>query len=447
MLISELRDLDIAVLGAGREGRSAIRWLRKEFPQKALTVYDEAPVSLEEDPLSVVVTGTLDARKLQAHDLLIRSPGISPYRAALRKAGVQCTSTSSLWFAAHPRARTICITGTKGKSTTAALTAHLLRTAGLQAQLAGNIGQALLDCPERVDGWWVIELSSYQLADLGAQPSLAAILNVSDEHLDWHGNAANYRRDKLRLAELAGRSPLILNHGDEFLREQFGARIGVHWFGHHQGWHVREDRLYRGPETFAGIPRQSLPGAHNLENLAAALTLVEAAGIEVADPGAALEAFRGLPHRLQVLGEADGVLFVNDSLATTPVATLAALRAYRERPVILLAGGLDRGLDWRPMVARMRETTPAAVICLPDSGPSIAHLMAQCGLQPERGIHCADGLAAAMRTVGELSRAGDVVLLSPGAASFPQFRDYADRGRQFAGLAGFAILEGAPEGA
>ncbi|HSM68481.1 MAG TPA: UDP-N-acetylmuramoyl-L-alanine--D-glutamate ligase [Xanthomonadales bacterium] len=436
MLISELRDLNIAVLGAGREGRSAIRWLRKEFPDKTLTVYDEAEPSLEKDSLSMVVTGALDARKLQAHDLLIRSPGISPYRPALREAGVQCTSTSSLWFAAHPDARTICITGTKGKSTTAALTTQLLRAAGLQARLAGNIGQALLDCPELADGWWVIELSSYQLADLEARPSLAAILNVSDEHLDWHGNAANYRRDKLRLAELATGSPLILNHNDELLRAQFEDRHGVHWFGHQMGWHVRENRLYRDRKAFEGIPRQALPGAHNLENLAAALTLMEAAGIDVTDPGAALEAFRGLPHRLQVLGEAGGVLFVNDSLATTPVATLAALMAYRERPVILLAGGLDRGVDWRPMLDQMREITPAAVICLPDSGPSIARLMEECGLQPERGIHRADGLAAAMRTARGLSRAGDVVLLSPGAASFPQFRDYADRGRQFADLAG-----------
>jgi len=439
MLGSELAGRDIAILGAGREGRSALSWLRRQFPDTPLTVYDERAVSLEPDPLTTVVEGPLEAERLRKHDVLIRSPGISPYRPALRlarAAGVRCTSASSLWFAAHPQLNTICITGTKGKSTTAALTAHLLKAAGLRVQLAGNIGTPLLDCPDDAADWWVIELSSYQLADLEARPSLAAILNVSDEHLDWHGGAAAYRRDKLRLAELAAGAPLILNFSDRLLLAEFSQDENVRWFGHAEGWHVLENELYFGSQALPDLPRNRLPGPHNLENLAAALTLLQAAGISGLDLRPALTDFKGLPHRLQYLGTVGGVEFVNDSLATTPVATVAALEAYRGRPVILLIGGLDRGLDWTQPLARMQGLCPQAVICLPDSGAGLAAAMAAAGLLPGRGIHGVPDLEAGMRRVAGLSRTGDVVLLSPGAPSFPHFRDYAERGERFAAAAG-----------
>lgn len=442
MLLSEFEDRDVAILGAGREGRSAYRWLRRRYPDLSLTVYDERAVDWPEDANLRRVVGPLDGDRLRAHEVLVRSPGISPYRPALQAAlaaGVTCTSASSLWFAAHPEAKTLCITGTKGKSTTASLTAHLLRHAGERAQLAGNIGTPLLDCDEDVDTWWVIELSSYQLADLEARPTAAAILNLSDEHLDWHGDAAAYRRDKLRLAELAGSAPLVLNHRDPLLRARFSGRKNVHWFGHDAGWHGQDAAIWLGERKIAGMPRGVLPGAHNLDNLAAALTLLQSVGITVPDLTLALESFRGLPHRLQRLGSAGGVEYVNDSLATTPVATLAALEAFRECEVILLVGGLDRGLDWSTAIDAMRAACPAAVICLPDSGAAIAAAMAARGLAPARGIHVVVDLEAGMACAKGLAGTGDLVLLSPGAPSFPRFRDYAERGLRFAQLAGFDI--------
>ncbi len=210
MWLADLEAARMAILGAGREGQAAYAWLRKTLPHKALTLLVESPA----DPAFLgclrpgdcLVHEALNAARLQSFDMLIRSPGISIYRQPLRAAldaGVRITTASNLWFAAHPSAQTICITGTKGKSTTSALVAHLLQSCGCQVRLAGNIGLPLLACDDQGVDWWVIELSSYQIADLEAAPTIAVILNFSPEHLDWHGSESVYRRDKLRLADLA----------------------------------------------------------------------------------------------------------------------------------------------------------------------------------------------------------------------------------------------------
>jgi UDP-N-acetylmuramoylalanine--D-glutamate ligase len=444
VLLSELASRDIGILGAGREGLAAWRWVREHFPEKQLTIYDERPESgfpdeMFDGPQDRLVCGPFDADLLSRHDVLIRSPGISPYRSdlsSLRENEVRFTSASSLWFSSHPGAKTICITGTKGKSTTAALVAHLLESAGHVAHLAGNIGQPLLDLAGDDADWWVIELSSYQLVDLEARPTVAAIINLTDEHLDWHGGDHAYQNDKLRIAELAEDRPLIANAEDELLKSRLGARPNICWFGTKGGFHVRDNQLFNDESRFEDIPRTFLPGSHNLLNLAAALTILESVGVKIEDLATALSSFAGLPHRLQNLGARNGVSYVSDSLSTTPVATIAALEALGGGQTVLLAGGMDRGVDWRPLMQAMKVVEPYAVICLPDNGRDIASVMKDSGLNPKGGIQCAAGLAEAMQMAAQISRPGDTVLLSPGAPSFPHFRDYEDRGEQFQKLAG-----------
>lgn len=447
MLLSELADLDIAILGAGREGQAAWACLRQEFPGKRITIYDERPERDFDDapfkaPLDQLICGAFEPGLLSGHDVLIRSPGISPYRddlAGLGNKGVRFTSVSSLWFAQHEDAKTICITGTKGKSTTAALVAHLLKESGHSVRLAGNIGRPLLDLMDDEADWWVIELSSYQLCDLQASPSISAILNLTDEHLDWHGGSRIYQQDKLRLAELSEDRPLVANQLDELLVQALSQQDNVHWFGQQHGYHVSHNTLWHGDLRLDDVPRTSLPGPHNLMNLAAALAILEHAGVSFKGSPEklydALEKFNSLPHRLQFLGTLNGVTYISDSLSTTPVATLAALRAMESPQTILLVGGMDRGLDWRPFMPQMKELAPFAVICLPDNGSEIASVMKESGLEPAGGIQCAAGLPDAMQKVSQLAGPGDAVLLSPGAPSFPHFRDYEDRGDQFAVLA------------
>jgi UDP-N-acetylmuramoylalanine--D-glutamate ligase len=451
MKLTEFEGNRVAILGAGREGQAAWRYLRRELPDLSLTIISESPpdrVFAEQlTARDTIITRPLASASLRDYDILVRSPGISPYRNSIRRAQrarVRVTSASSIWFSNHPEAKTVCITGTKGKSTTSALLAHALRHCGYRVNLAGNIGLPLLSCA--VDGidWWVIELSSYQLADLDACPDVGVILNLTAEHLDWHGGEAAYRQDKLRLADLVGERPLVVNAADDYLKTRFGGTESVTWFNDETGFRVESGALYEGDQPLEFTLPEGLPGVHNLSNIAAALSVIGAIG---ADTGRAIESFASfasLPHRLRTLGQRRGLEFINDSISSTPVSTVAALRALRSPWVTLIVGGLDRGIDWSPHFEAIRQAAPGLVIGIPDNGARLLEELASAGVHPAEGLHYRDSLAAAVETALEMTPGGGTVLLSPGAPSFPQFRDYADRGRQFARLCGFEWPDEAP---
>jgi UDP-N-acetylmuramoylalanine--D-glutamate ligase len=357
-------------------------------------------------------------------------------------AGCQIVSPSTLWFAAHPEARTICITGTKGKSTTSALAAHMLRACGQRVQLAGNIGLPLLACDnasgetEPID-WWVIELSSYQLCDLQARPDIGVILNLSPEHLDWHGGVEAYFRDKLRLADLTAPGGLVINATDSLLLERYGRDAAANGFNSLSGVWCDGRQFMQGDTPLHVEMPANMPGRHNRANVAAALSIVRKAGFGLEAAMASLATYQSLPHRLQVLGELKGVRWINDSISSTPVATAAALEALAGRSIVLLLGGLDRGLDWGVYSADFRANPPKAVITMPDNGPELAHWLRNSGIEFSAGLHEVHSLQEAVELARRLSGPGDLVLLSPGAPSFPRFTDFQHRGQEFARLAGF----------
>ena len=453
MRFSELENVRVAILGAGREGQAVWRQIRRRFPRKPLSLFSESDINhefrLELQPaLDVLHVGPFDVTVLGQFDLLVRSAGISIYRdelMKLRSSGVRFTSASSLWFAEHPDAKTICITGTLGKSTTAALIAQLLFRAGVNACLAGNIGKPMLDCDDMDPDWWVIELSSYQISDLEAEPDIAVLLNISEEHIDWHMGIENYTADKIRLAELANDGRIIANFTDKTLREGLKGRANVTWFNKDGNWQAGEDSVHRRPNV-SGEPvitdnqvfaPASLPGEHNMQNLAAALTVIEMLGLEIPRLDEVLASFAGLPHRLQFIGEKNGIRYIDDSISTTPVSVDVALKTVGGRGVVLVLGGMDRGLDWSEFADGLSDTMPQAIITMPESGEKIFDCLKAKGVEPEGGLHTVSGLREGVLLAEKLVPRGGCVLLSPGAPSFPHFRDFADRGDQFQEFSGF----------
>ncbi|HEY5776394.1 MAG TPA: UDP-N-acetylmuramoyl-L-alanine--D-glutamate ligase [Xanthomonadales bacterium] len=450
MRFSEMEDRRVGILGMGREGRAVWRHIRRRFPHKPLSLFSESAIDeafrQQLDPaIDTYHLGPLDISQLGRFDLLVRSAGISIYRdelAALRSLGVQFTTASSLWFAENPTAKTICISGTLGKSTTAKLIAHLLNQAGVKACLAGNIGRPMLDCESEGADWWVIELSSYQISDLEAKPDVAVLLNVSQEHLDWHRGFERYRADKLRLAGLASEGRVIANFSDSVLRENLKTHPGVTWFNRTGHWQAGKDSVYRLSGVSANRQVQiaapaSLPGEHNMQNLAAALTVLESLGLNIARLDEGLSAFSGLPHRLQLIGEKAGIRYIDDSISTTPVSVAAALQTLGTRGVVLLLGGMDRGLDWSGFADGMLDNEPFAIIGLPDNGPGILESLKAAGVRPKGGLYEVAGLQEAVSLAEKLVPEKGCILLSPGAPSFPHFRDYEDRGDQFKRYSGF----------
>ena len=446
--ISRLDGLRVALWGWGREGRAAYRALRRRLPTLPMTVFCSAGEVEETRALGdALLTSDTDAsvEHLSRFDVVVKSPGISPYRpealgAAQR--GTRFVGGTTLWFAENPDARTICITGTKGKSTTTALLAHLLRASGHSTALCGNIGMPLLElldiqpAPE----FWAIELSSYQTRDVaasGVSPEIAVATNVFPEHLDWHGSEVRYVEDKLGLFVDAKPVIAILNRSDRTLAALDLPDSEVRFFGDETGWHLRGDVIHRREQAVFDTSGLPLPGHHNRGNLCAVLAAIEALGLDAAALAPHAATFQPLPHRLQTLGVRDGIVYVNDSISTTPHASLAALDCFRTQRVALIVGGHDRGVEWAGFAEAMRTQAPAAIVTLGQNGPKIHALLAPIAAAAGFALAQADDLAEAFARARDMLGGKGVILLSPGAPSFGAYRDYTERGRHFAALAGF----------
>jgi len=438
MRIADLAGRRVAVWGFGREGRAAIRALRLRCSEQPLTLFcsaAEVDAARAFDAALEIVAGEPDAATLGRFDVVVKSPGISAYKPALLAAqaqGTQFTSGTALWFGENPDARVIAVTGTKGKSTTSALVAHLARNLGVRTALAGNIGLPLLELLGQHADLWVIELSSFQTGEAGPL-ELGVITSLYEEHLDWHGSRERYVADKLKLADVSRR--LLVNALQPVLLERTQQHPQRLLFGQPDGWHVADGFIRRGTQEIFPIDRLTAPGLHNALNACAALAALEALGMEAPAAAPALASFRPLPHRLQPLGERDGWHWVNDSISTTPLATLAALESLHGRLVTVLVGGHDRGLDWTPFVEVMRATPPHAIVCMGSNGGRIADALK--GASVCCPLVRVDNLAAGIAAAKSITPAAGVIVLSPGAPSFDQFKDYAERGRRFAELAGF----------
>jgi UDP-N-acetylmuramoylalanine--D-glutamate ligase len=263
------------------------------------------------------------------------------------------------------------------------------------------------------------------------------VLNVFPEHLDWHGSQARYFEDKLRLVTEGRPRIAVLNASDPTLAALSLPDSEVRWFNREDGWHLRDDVLYFAATRVADTGALLLPGHHNRENLCAVLTAIDAVGVDAATLVPHAASFQPLPHRLQVLGAREGITYVNDSISTTPHASLAALALYRGRNVAILLGGHDRGVDWSGFAQALRDGAPATVVTMGENGPRIHALLAPLASQGRFTLEAAGDLADAMRRARARLGEGGVMLLSPGAPSFGAYHDYTERGRHFAALAGF----------
>ncbi len=443
MRFSELDGARIGVWGAGREISSFAAQAGRRLPRAriAVAVFDEPPaperVSAALGVESVRTVGAEEAvAALGGCDVVVRSPGVSIHRpelAALRSAGLPVTTPTALWLAERGGRGVLGVTGTKGKSTTAALACHLARAAGTDAELAGNIGRPALDLLDSDPASLaVVELSSYHLADLAVGPEVAVVTNLYAEHADWHGSEQAYREDKLRILTLPGvreaalpaRQPELAGAATSATRRLFGAP---------PGWDLAPEGIVRDGVLRLEAAALPLPGEHNALNLCAALAGLEAAGVEVGELAVLVAGFRALDHRLQTVAESDGLTWVDDSISTTPESALAALASFPGRPLVLLGGGQDRGQDYAALGSELARRG-VLVIGMPSTGPRLVRDALAAGL-PASDALSAEDLAGAVALARREAPPGAVVLLSPAAPSYDHFRDFEERGERFAALA------------
>ena len=384
--------------------------------------------------------GGLDA--LKRCEVVIKTPGISPYGPAadqLRAAGVTLVGGLGLWANEADLSRVVYVTGTKGKSTTSSVIGHLLRGLGRSALVGGNFGAAPYDPDQAGDyDYWVIEVSSYTATDLAVTPPVTAVTSLHPDHLPWHGDVERYYRDKLSATSQPGADLTVANGDSELLRERAGL------LGPRVEWVSETD-----DPGATWMDPLGLPGRHNRRNALIARAVLRALGRAAGDEdlvrraadderlAAAAAGFTPLPSRLTPVGTVGGVTFIDDSLSTNVLPTLAALDSFPGRRVALIVGGQDRGIDYTALAEGVkRREEPTFVLALPDSGPRITAAFAATAATGRdggfAGIRDCRDLDEAVTRAFAWAQPDGIVLLSPAAPSFGRFRDYRDRGDHFA---------------
>jgi UDP-N-acetylmuramoyl-L-alanine---L-glutamate ligase len=443
MRVADLGSRRVAVWGLGREGRAAIGFLRRYHPALPLMLLDDAAetrIPQEYDNVTTAFGAEGIANALHKVDVVIKSPGVSLYRDDIRSArnnGVQITSLLNLWFAEEPSITTIAVTGTKGKSTTASLIAHILARLGRRVALAGNIGVPVTEIGNA--DYAIIEVSSYQAADFEGICDLAVLTSLYPEHADWHLTVERYVRDKMNLLSRS-KCRIVNDTAAEEVASIIPGSPGPYYlFNDESGIHSDESGIFDGRDRIGIVHNAYLVRAHNRSNLCAALAVVKILDINLAEALEATGDFRGLPHRQQELGQSRDVLFVDDSISTIPESTLAALTVYADRDITLIVGGYDRGIDYGKLLDTLSTGAAKTIICLGDSGRRIyeqAQAVTKLRVNIPCRLHLAGSMEDAVSHAVRVTPPGGVVLLSPAAPSYGSYRDYVERGRDFAAKAG-----------
>ncbi len=400
-------------MGLARSGEAAALALaRRGVRVVGVDRDEELDVGRLRDHGVEVVLGAEDPALVDDVDLLVKSPGIPsevPLVAAARAREVTVWSEVELGsrLLGNPL---LAVTGTNGKTTTSELLGEIFRASGRPVAVAGNVGRPLtgLDGAVPADAWIVCELSSFQLEDVDElRPRVAVLLNLTPDHLDRHGDLASYRAAKLRLFENQGPDDVAV------LPRGFGPVPG------------KARRIeFAGDDPLPAEPR--IPGAHNRENAAAATAAARAAGIGDEAIAGGLESFAGVPHRLELVRELDGVRWINDSKATNPEAAERALAAYPPGLRVIL-GGSRKDTPFGGLAVRAREAGVSRAYLIGEAADEIAEALAREGV---RFRHSVD-LERAVADAAADAEPGDVVLLTPACASFDQFESFEERGARF----------------
>ena len=448
--------MKIAIAGYGVEGRSNLVYFQARFPEAAFFVVDERPVNDAPEGVTVLMGEGVFSHQLKEMDMVIRTAGLPPREIVTNG---KIWSATNEFFAQCP-APVIGVTGTKGKGTTCSLIASILRAAGRTVHLVGNIGVPALDELAQIqpDDVVVYELSSFQLWDLERSPHIAVVLMIEPDHLEVHTNFEEYvtakgnirRHQRIRdiclyhptnsQSEVVAATPFtgLLDAqreiscdecGDSALR--FASRYGIPDDGE---VYVKDAKFYRGDHAICGVDALHIAGRHNIENACAAISAVYAIDESVSDEAVAqgLSNFTGLPHRLKFVAEKGGVRFYDDSISTTPGSAIAALRAF-EQPKVLILGGSDKGADYSRLAQELAAShSLCGVLLVGSNAGRIATMLQQAGLPDALMIQKGNSsMTEVVRAAAGLARPGDIVILSPAAASFDQYKNYSDRGEQF----------------
>lgn len=425
MKITDFNGKNICVLGYGREGKAMVEALEHHAPQCEITIADRDTTIEPENGRHWLQVGEGWLKNLDKFDVIIKSPGIPP--SVLSPFSIlhsQLTSSTQIFLdtIADSGAVTIGITGTKGKSTTSSLMYAILKRAGKNVFLTGNIGEPSIAhlSDAGPDTIFVMEMSSYQLMDLTVSPHIAVVTSFFNDHLDYHGSHEAYLDAKKHIARFQGADDLL------FFCETSPGAIEI----------AKEGEARRIPFSADDCPidlsETRLIGDHNKSNIAAACMVAASLGVSRDTALEAVRTFTPLPHRLQSLGVRQGKEWIDDAISTTPESAIAALDALGERVRVLILGGHDRGYDFSELAQRIKESSIELILLFPGSGPRIRKALTDTGVDVD--IIDAGSMEEAVEKAAnyQLSTTDSpVVLLSTASPSYGMFRNFEEKGEEF----------------
>lgn len=436
----------ILILGAGLEGISAANFLKTE---NLVVIYDDKKeTEIEKAPLKSLGTKPkLYFAKLpikEKFDLIVRSPGVRPDHPIIKrliKTGSRLLSPTNIFFDLCP-CPIIGVTGTKGKGTCATLIYQMLKTQSENVFLAGNIGTPALDILPQLNknSLVVLELSSFQLIDLNFSPHVAVVLMITEEHLDWHIDAQDYRDAKKPIVKFQSSNDLAVINYDFPVSSQF-AKItkGESFFystkSKTNGAYISKGKIISEivqREIICETKEILIPGEHNLQNVLAATTVAKLEGITGKNIKNVLTSFKGLEHRLELVKDIGGVKYYNDSYSTTPETAIAAIDAFKNNPKILILGGSSKKSNFSALGQKIvRENTIKTLILIGDESKNIKDAIASHGAFKGQIIENLKNMKEIVLNARKSAKKGDVIILSPACASFDMFKNYQERGSAF----------------
>ncbi|MDB5163079.1 MAG: putative UDP-N-acetylmuramoylalanine--D-glutamate ligase [Candidatus Saccharibacteria bacterium] len=420
--------MKIAIAGYGIEGQENFRYW-SQWPENELTIVDEkcTGTDIPEGVASLVAPDAFS--QLAGFDMVIRTAGLAPRKISTDG---KIWSATNEFFEKCP-APIIGVTGSKGKGTTASLIASILEAAGKKVWLVGNIGVPALSVLSQIQAEDIVvyELSSFQLWDIERSPKTAVVLYIETEHLDVHSSMEEYVEAKAHITRFQSADDVLIYNASNLYSSQIAEQSSAQKVGFpsYEAAHVRDGWFYYGQQQLFPLDTVTIPGAHNIDNTLAAIDAVWAYTGDAEDIATGIADFKGLPHRLSLVRAVNGVEYYDDSIATTPTSAIAALRAFADKPKVLILGGSSKGSDFSELAQEITQHD-VQVILIGDEAERIAEALQAAQFSNYEIIQDASA-EAFTRRAAEIAQPGSVVLLSPAAASFGLFKNYVDRGEQF----------------
>lgn len=444
-IINFLKDKKIAILGFGLEGKSSYNFIRKYLPQKQIDVLVKymgeqcsSDINFKQDKFTKFIVGEDYLDGLEKYDVIIKSPGISFKNIDISKFKEKIYSQLEL-FLEYAKTLTIGVTGTKGKSTTSTLIYKILKDQGKDVELLGNIGVPIFDEIEKIKNntITVLEMSSHALQYIKKSPNIAILLNIYEEHLDFYKSFQEYINAKLNIFKYQNQNDIaifnldnkeIMNNKNFFKENDFAITMDNKINNKTKNTvYIKDSYIYCNNKKMYNIKdSRKLKGNHNLNNIMFVLAVADILKLDTDKVQKSINEFNPLEHRLEYVGNIDGIDYYNDSIATIPEATIESIKAL-ENVNTLIVGGNDRGVNQKNLIEFLGKSKIENIICLPKTGEYIYEGLSK----SQKKVEMVENLEEAVELAKKLTKKNTICLLSPAASSYGYFKNFKERGNKF----------------